>query len=179
MGHCGNGFRNGSATVEPDLATCHPRLLCAIAGLDLPFGNPDFDFYELLGRSVPIRIGRPMVKTAFGIMICASSERSAIGAMDKELRKAGIQEPYQHAERTLATMSEELPQLQHYFFSGIGLRLQNIDAGICANVQRYCRANDIPCLSIHDGFRVMAEHESIVVDLMEEEMKKACAKASA
>ena len=112
-------------------------------------------------------------------MICASGELSAIRAMNVELRNAGIEDPYQQAKKTLATMSEELPKLRQFFFSGIGLRLQNIDAEICANVQRYCRADGIPCLSIHDGFRVMAAHESVLVDLMEEEMKKACAAASA
>ena len=67
------------------------------------------------------------------------------------------------------------PQLAHFWSSGIGLRLQNIDAEICARVQRALRRAGIPVLSIHDSFIVRSRNQSVLADAMEEEMVRACA----
>ena len=168
---------DGVATVEPDIATCHPRLLCVLAGLDLPFHEKSFDFYAELGRNVPTSIDRDLIKTAFGIMICAPTKLSAIRAWAQELRIAGLGGGHKFAERTLSAMSEAMPRLERYFFTGIGLRLQNMDAQICANIQGYCRQRGIVCLSIHDGFRVRSEDNQLVEELMEEEVSAMCKRA--
>ena len=57
---------DGEAVAELDFRTCHPRLLCALAGMDLPFHDAGFDYYDLPG------FDRSHVKRAFNVLINAA-----------------------------------------------------------------------------------------------------------
>ena len=159
----------GAATVELDFRTCHPRLLCALAGLALPFADPQFDFYSEAGAD------RASVKLAVNVMLNAPTSRVARLALASELRDRSDIDPSAHARELMDAIAGQWPQLAHFWSSGIGLRFQNIDAEICARVQRALRRAGIPVLSIHDSFIVRSRNQSVLADAMEEEMVRACA----
>ena len=159
---------DGAATVELDFRTCHPRLLCALAGLALPFADPDFDFYAVPGED------RASVKLAVNIMLNAATPRVARLALANDLRGDGDDAPPAQTRKLMDAIARQWPQLANFWSSGIGLRLQNIDAHICGRVQRSLRRGGIACLSVHDSFIVETRNQSVLADAMEEEMVRAC-----
>ena len=75
----------------------------------------------------------------------------------------------------MVAVRHHFPGLERFWCSGVGLRLQNIDADICQRVQRRLRRSIIPVLSVHDSFIVPVSFDSVLQDAMEEEMQRACA----
>ena len=116
---------NGEPVVECDYRACHLKLLCAIAGIELPWHDEGYDPYRL--PDIP----RAQVKTAFSIMLNAYSEANARWAIFGELR-------VNHADawRLMERIRSQWPGLARCWCSGAGLRLQGVDAEICARVQR-------------------------------------------
>jgi hypothetical protein len=137
-------YLNGAATSEVDIRACHIRLLCAAARIDLG----DVDAYDGLG------LPRSDVKLAVNVMLNASSWRSARAALIERLRENYGPSAAAHVDATRNAIERRFPDLGVYWNSGCGLVLQNIDADICARVQRRLRAERIPCLSVHDSFIV-------------------------
>jgi hypothetical protein len=151
---------NGEPTVELDYRTCHPRLLCAIAGLVLPFDDPDFDFYG--GKGVK----RKQNKLAFNLALNARDERTGIAAISQKFREEGWPCRYLYVRAVLRRLTRRHPELARYFNTGIGLRLQNIDAQMCAEVQRRLREQGVPCLSVHDSFIVPETYTALLKSTM-------------
>lgn len=139
---------DGAATVEIDFACCHPRLLCAIAGIDLPFGDPEFDFYAVRA------LDRRWVKLVFNVFLNADRRRKRIIAARDHLTTKFGTDVALRLPHIAAALDSAYPRLRPFWNSGIGLCLQNIDAQICTGVQRRLRAAGIPCLSVHDSFVV-------------------------
>jgi hypothetical protein len=137
-------YLNGEATCELDIRACHIRLLCAAERIHL--GN--VDAYEGLG------LPRCDVKLAVNVMLNASSWRSARAALIERFRERYGQSAGAHVSAIRGAIERRFPALSTYWNSGCGLVLQNIDADICARVQRRLRAERIPCLSVHDSFIV-------------------------
>jgi hypothetical protein len=157
---------NGEPTCESDIAACHLRLLGACAGVE--FG--DRDPYDGLGFS------RDDVKACFNIMLNASRWRSASGALIERLsgrwdddRPIG---PHVQAIRT--AIQTRFPALERFWNTGYGLLLQNIDAQVCAGVQRRLREAGVPALSIHDSFIVPQPARDLTVSIRDEEFDRAC-----
>lgn len=168
-------FRNhlridGEAVVELDYCTCHLRLLCASSAIELPFDEEGYDPFTVPG------IARRRLKLAFNIMLNAGNKPIAHGAIADELRKKGVLRPYHEAARLMETVGSCFPGLERFWCSGAGLRLQNIDAEICARVQRCLRRQVIPALSIHDSFIVPARVEDVLKAVMDEEIARACSR---
>lgn len=159
---------NGEPVVERDYRACHLRLLCARAGLDLPFQNEDL--YQIQGQD------RSHIKLAFNVMLNADTERGAQSAITSELAQQSVANPGQRARSLMHAVREQFPGLEQFWCSGVGLRLQNVDAEICRRVQRRLRRSGIPVLSVHDSFIVPASFESVLADVMEEEMLRECAR---
>jgi hypothetical protein len=159
---------DGSPTYEHDYRSCHPRLLCANAGLNFPFEDPSFDFYRLPGFE------REHVKAATTILLNAPSLRSARGALVKELAKADIADPVSLAKTLCKAVPAARRELKPYWGTGIGLRLQRIDSDICARVQAELRAQSIPVLSIHDSFIVPVAARRLLKLIMETAMQDTC-----
>ena len=155
---------NGEPTCEPDIRGCHMRLLCARAVLELRETDP----YEGLG------LPRKEVKLAINVMLNASSWPSARGALIERLASqygaaVGIQ-----ADLLRTRVRDRFPALDPFWNTGYGLVLQNIDAAICARLQRKLRDRGVPALSIHDSFIVPQSARGLTVGVMEEEFDKAC-----
>jgi hypothetical protein len=161
---------NGEETCEPDIRGCHMRLLCAGAGIAL---GPDEDPYDGLGPP------RKEIKLAVNVMLNARSWRSARGALVEKLASRYGPSVGTQADLLRAAIEKHFPALSLYWNSGHGLHLQTIDAEVCAEIQRRLRADDIPCLSVHDSFIVPKSAEGQTVALMNEVFDRACAKLRA
>lgn len=159
---------DGEATCELDFPFCHPRLLGASGGLQLPFDDPGFDFYRLPAFE------RVEVKSAVKILLNAPSRRSARGALQLDLQKLGIADAASRAKSLCKAVPAARPELAPYWGTGIGLRLQRIDADICTRVQAELRVRGIPALSIHDGFIVPVSARRSLQLAMDAAMQEAC-----
>jgi hypothetical protein len=159
---------NGEHTVELDYRACHLRLLYALRGLTLPFDIANTDPYEVPGFT------RQEIKLAFNIMLNAKTKRKAFGAIKKCLEEEGFPEPDEHTKKLMKAVAEHFRDLGQVWCTGIGLKLQNIDAKICRCVQRRLRKADAPNLSIHDSFVVPTSKTDLLRDVMEQEMERAC-----
>lgn len=160
---------DGVPTVELDFHACHPRLLAAAAGIDVPFDDASFDFYGIAG------IERRHAKLAVNILLNAEDVRAARCALAKELRQVGEPEPHACARNLIVAVRQAWPALSRFWSTGIGLRLQAIDAAVCARVQRQMRERGRPCLSVHDSFIVEHRAEVALRDVMNAELSRACA----
>lgn len=157
---------NGSPTSEFDISCCHPRLLCAITGLQLPFDDPSFDFYDLPG------FDRALVKVAVNILFNAN--RSPVTALTRELRKQGIVGGRALASELFRAIKAKWPVLAPYWGSGVGLKLQNVDASICSAVHSEMQRRGIPVLSIHDSFIVPSAFEKTLWDVVGTAIDEVC-----
>ena len=157
-------------TVEVDFRACHLRLLSAMAGLQLPFDDPTFDPFVGSG------IYRAAFKTAFNIMLNAGTASAARRAIVAEFSDRGWPYPWEHANEAMAAVIKRFPSLADFWNTGVGLRLQNIDAEICARIQRRFRNHGVPILSVHDSFIVPARHKSDLTATMAIEITGACQK---
>jgi hypothetical protein len=157
---------DGQDTRELDYRTLHPRLVCALAGIDLPFDDKDgFDLYDIGGFE------RSHVKLAVNIMINAESTAASVRALCEGLRdKHHIASPGLLARELVRSVSEAYPALDRYWNSGIGLRLQRLDGDMCGRVQRRLRHDNIPVLSVHDSFIVPRQHTEQLRKVMEDEL---------
>ena len=160
---------DGKPTVEVDFRACHPRLLCARVGLDLPYEDPGFDFYGGDGDA------RKQIKLAFNIALNAANPQSGLAAIAQRFFKEdwgkGQRAAFPLARDTLDQISRRYPALAGLINTGIGLRLQNHDARICTRVQRHFRDHEVPCLSIHDSFVVPSHCKITLQEVMEQEMQ--------
>jgi hypothetical protein len=154
----------GEPVIEVDYKTCHPRLLCALAGIDLPFYDDAFDYYDLLSS-----VSREHVKPAFSILLNARSESAAAMALAEDLAITVAD-----AQRLISDVRRVLPGLQQSWRPGIGLHLQFRDSQICCRVQRMLRRIDVPVLSVHDSFLVAQRYESVLRQVMEDAMEAEC-----
>jgi hypothetical protein len=161
---------NGQPIFEHDFRACHLRLLCARIGVDLPFHEKDYDPYQIPGMN------RSHIKIALNIMLNAGTECAALRAIARKLNDERIDEPYRRARTLMDAVRHWFRGLEQFWCSGVGLRLQNTDADICTRVQRLLRREDIPVLSVHDSFIVPATAKSVLQDVMEEGMVRACKK---
>lgn len=159
---------DGKPTVELDIKCCQPRLLCANAGLEVPFDDPAFDFYQLPGFQ------RVEVKRAFNILLNSTSHRQARSALLHALQREGLPCDGMRAAKILKGIVAAWPQLASYWCSGVGLQLQRIDADICTQVQAELRRQGIPVLSIHDSFVVRVADRAILQQTMDAAMADAC-----
>lgn len=79
-----------------------------------------------------------------------------------------------HARAVMTAVEAHFPALAPYWSTGVGLRLQNLDADICARVQRKLRQRGIPCLSVHDSFVAPASEGLALQVVMDEAFDDAC-----
>lgn len=157
---------DGATTTECDIKACHMQLLCACAGIDIQTEDP----YEL------VDFARTEVKLAINIMLNAPSWASARAALCDELRDRHGAVVGARADSIRSAVSSGYPALERYWNTGYGLRLQNIDATICMRVQQHLRRRNIPCLSIHDSFIVPTSAQSCTIEVMDQELQRACRK---
>jgi hypothetical protein len=130
---------DGQHTVEVDYEQLHPRLLYALAGEHL-----EGDAYTLPGWN------RKVCKIAFNVLLNASGYHQARGALLPYLDGCEVS-----ARELIRDIKARHPKVARYFHSGVGLRLQNVDAEMC----RFVLAE----MSVKKGIVVLPVHDSFIV----------------
>jgi hypothetical protein len=178
---------NGAPVVRADHKCLHPQLLYAQAGVD--FDPTRDDAYDVPGWQ------RQLVKTAFSVLVNASSPDAARSRICFELGKlhgdthcaaamgagAGrhwawhrLKEAHgREADALIAAIRLRHAPIAHAFGSGAGLRLQNIDAGMTLSVTNTLLKRGIPTLPIHDENMAPANYESLLQEVMADALTKA------
>jgi hypothetical protein len=151
-------------TIEHDFAHCHVRLLHALAGLAPPRGDP----YQIGG------LPRDETKRAVNVMLNANGRSEARAAIAAELVDIYAGDADSRARDLMRAVRRRHHRLAPFWTSGVGLRLQAIDATICAHVQRHLRGLNVPVLSVHDSFLVPHTHGDLLLQVMDETFEQAC-----
>lgn len=167
---------NGELVVEVDYSACQLRLTYASVGQPDPLaGEVDqrdvkIDLYAGIGMD------RDVAKRALLIMINARHQQSAELALAKWFRDndrfLNDDKPLELAKRATRVVASHFAVLKSAFFSDLGLKLQRLDADICAEVQREFRARGIAVLSVHDSFIVARRHEEELRAVMSAAFKR-------
>jgi hypothetical protein len=154
-----------------DFSACQLRLAHGVLGLPDPLcgkirtGRDDADLYAVAG------VERAAVKLAVLIMINAGNRQSAEKALAQKLYIEGMLPAganfQDEARNALDAVVRHFSTLDTLWFTDLGLRLQRIDADICAKIQQALRSRGIPVLSVHDSFIVASPHH----ETLETEMK--------
>lgn len=166
---------NNNPTVELDYSRLHPTMLYAKEGISL-----DFDPYEVPSLKHIIHNHRDVGKTAFNALINAARSPKSVPSdfltfrinTDKEL----VESHNIKWEEFLDIMIAQHEPIAHYFKTGIGIELMNMDAAMAEIVLLHFAKQGIPCLPVHDSFIVDENYEGELEDTMhsayEEVMKK-------
>jgi hypothetical protein len=146
---------------ELDYPQLHPRLLYAELGAHLVE-----EAYKVAGHEN----NRPMVKTAWQMMINARSRPSAAVALAKEL---GGPSHLSQANGLLTALEKRHDRIRPSFYTGAGLRLQRTDSDLMMSVELKCLAEGIIALPVHDSFVVkQGRTADRVREIMEMELEQ-------
>lgn len=170
---------DGLPTVELDYSGLHIVLLYHIEKIDY-WKNVGTDPYKLPGIEQSERMRRLLKQVLL----------SSINAKDKKNAEKGIQhgiykdlknlgwafEEKVNREALIDAFAKHHAPIAKYFFTGHGIKLQNIDADIAEHVINHFTQKDVPVLCIHDSFVIQATKEAELLDVMEKAFQKAVLK---
>ena len=143
---------DGQRVVELDHEQLHPRLLYALAGKKLGGDAYTLDDW-----------GRDLCKKAFNILLNAPTYRSALNALAQEI---GGLDAMAQAKRLIAEIGLKHSRVAGYFHTGIGLRLQCIDADMAEAVIGRLLKQGVTALPVHDSFLVQDKHSGLLREAM-------------
>ncbi len=130
-------------------------MMYAMARLRMPEG----DLYDL--PDIP---DRKYGKVAMLIMVNAENRRKATGAYNDEFR--GDADKPKASDVFNKILEKHPPEIQKMFFSGIGGELQNKDSRLAEAIIDTLTREGIPCLSVHDSFRIQERYADKLVEIM-------------
>ncbi|MFL5283208.1 MAG: helix-turn-helix domain-containing protein [Rhodopila sp.] len=142
---------DGEPVVEHDYRQLHPRLIYARAEKQL-----DGDAYTVPGWD------RNDAKPAFNILVNAPNYPSALGAITDRLDGDRHQ-----AAMLINAIRDQHAAIAGYFHTGMGLKLQNTDAGMARSIMARLHRQGINTLPVHDSFIVKRRYEEALLEAME------------
>lgn len=160
---------NDEQTIEWDYSGLHIILLYALKDLDyweIGGGDP----YELPGREPSARLRR-LLKIILLVAINADDMTKTLGGIrwhiNQRLDEYGwVREEGIDIEELVDEFAERHQPIKEYFFSRMGVRLQNFDSRIAELVINELTAMGIPCLAIHDSFITTRQEEQYLETAM-------------
>lgn len=161
---------NFEDTCEPDFQGLHPNMLYHLNGMDFGEG----DIYAC--GDAP----RKLYKMAFLVLINSRPTddpyRSVSGVFRDMKLHYSSQFPDCLKKKILQPIIDDIFKTHHriseYFFSDIGLKLQNMDSKITSNILDYFIKQDIPVLSIHDSYIIQQKYREELIETMTTEYQK-------
>jgi len=152
---------NDEDTVEEDYSQLHPRLLYRMEGQPL-----DVDAYTIDGWE------RDLCKKALNIILNAGTYQSALVAIASKIgARDGPGNNYEKAKALICALKAKHQPVAKYFHTGVGLRLQAVDASIAENVMRRLRKQGVVSLPVHDSFIVPANDHDALKEAMDIALK--------
>lgn len=167
---------NGHETVEVDFSGLHISMLYAKNGL-APLDDP----YQFISGH-----NRQLAKFATLVMINTSSEKGVVASLMKRKmqlhNKQGLSPKKSALKHALDTCTDfsaivDLIKKNHaaissHFFSGIGIKLQNIDSLMALEIINFFCQKGIPVLPIHDSFIIEKQYSAELKAKMQEVFEK-------
>jgi hypothetical protein len=149
---------NGAVVEELDFKGLHIRMLYALKGIDIGDDDP----YVI---SEEDKLYRDLFKLAVLILINASGRTATIEAIRSEVSSkfptfAG------NLEELIDRFVKHHHSINEYFFSGHGVKLQNIDSDILDDVLYELSIRGIPALPVHDSLVVPTGNRELVTNIM-------------
>jgi len=147
----------GIPTSELDFSGLHINLLYLICKKELPSLDPyDIDGIGTYG------LNRQIVKIILLHIINAKSRKSAVKSITMTINfDTTLYEYVSHNKLDYLSFIDEIlithKSIKKYFFSGQGIKLQNLDAMMAEAVINHFTNIGIPILCIHDSFVIAAD----------------------
>ena len=170
-------YINGKATVERDYSCLHPTMLYMMNGSfdkKLRPANP----YYYSKCNEPEK--RKEAKLAFLIMINSKDEKEAVPALRSgfikrlKYKKGDYRLKDEYIKNLFTVLENHNKPIKEFFYSNIGLTLQNYDSIMAQNIMRRFTLRPIPkpIFCIHDSFIVQKNDEWFLKILMANELEK-------
>jgi len=162
---------NGHLTVELDFSAMHLRMLYHVKGMECRE-----DPYSIPGKPQEFR---KLAKLASLIAINAKSPLGATMALNSEIKTDKKNQDLKNTMERIGTSAKEImgafrgahPAIRKYLHSGYGVKLQNKDSMIAADILMHFTVKGIVCLCVHDSFIVEKKHEDELKQTMKEVYK--------
>ena len=160
---------DGEPTVEIDYGQLHFRMLYRFESS--PKATTSSDLYQVDGMDMKHRDDNKGLYTA---ILNASSQNQVLRLIGEKMRKGvwytdGFPDGIKNATALLKVLQAQHPQIEKYFYSGIGLSLQNTDSKIMHQViMKLLIEHDVVALPIHDSVIVKGKYKHLLKDIMEE-----------
>lgn len=150
---------NGNRTQELDLGNVHISIIYALGGINYAW-DIGGDAYKLPGYEHLSPHDRKMLRECVKQvqLIAINAKRDeAVGAIRSALLEDRAKwEWFKASGLSIRTLIEALlakhPRIAEYFFTGVGIKLQNWDAQVAQRVMDHFTAQGVPVLAIHDSF---------------------------
>lgn len=147
---------DGMPVVELDHSQLHPRLLYKL------YGRPiDGDAYTIDGWE------RRLVKVAFNILLNAATYTAALWAIAGQLNGDRAE-----AAHLIEAVKQKHHRIGDAFHTGVGLRLQTVDANMAEEVLIRLMGHGVVALPVHDSFIVKAQHEGLAAEAMDRSFRE-------
>ena len=157
---------NGRQTIGLDYSAVQPHIIYALADKPVPEG----DVYELDGiHDFNIKIAKKLMLIMFN---CKSRSGAVLAMLKHDGERAREGKAWGLTREVINEYIEGLirkhPAIADNFFSGIGLKAQNIESNIAVRVLLKLIGQDIACIPIHDCFIVGAQNKAALARAMDE-----------
>ena len=145
---------NGEPVVELDIKSCHATMAFAHVGIDW-YAQSNQDLYSRLEED---GWPRDVVKKAFNIMMNAPSRSLAVGSLKGQQRKTGflfndVMTPFKGwSSHLVHSIEDAYPEMEDVFYAELGNHFMNKEGNICMAMVEWAAKEQIPLLTIHDGF---------------------------
>ena len=160
---------DGVPTVEVDYGQLHFRMLYRFEGSVR--ATTTSDLYQIEGIDPKYRDDN---KSVYAAVLNAQSRKQIEKLIVKNKRDGiwyadGFPLGINSATDLLKTLEAQHPQIEKYFYSGIGLSLQNTDSKIMHKViMKLLIEHDVVALPIHDSVIVKGKYKDLLKGVMEE-----------
>ncbi len=161
---------DGEKVIEIDYSGLHIVLLYALEGIDY-WKDIKTDPYQLSGYETSKRM-RGLLKQVLLTSVNAESKTAALKGVRYEISKnkekyGWVLDEGIDLNELIENFSSTHSPIAKYFFSGFGVKLQNLDSRIAELVIEEFTARNIPILCIHDSFMVPEQYKELLHGRME------------
>lgn len=160
---------DNEATIEVDFKCMHSRILYALEGeeylKDIYHLDGIDEKYRDLTKQIFLKIynAKSLSQTRNSVRASGVLKNKLDGKFPKGIRSYND---------FIGCIERQHPTLAKYFYTGIGLRLQNIDSRIAESIMlRMIKEHNTVALCVHDSFIVKKRYKKELIQVMQEEYK--------
>ena len=141
--------------IEWDYKALHPVLLYLFEGIDYFKKYKDDDPYLIDGYDP---LTRKLFKLVLLTVVNAEDSDKAFQAIQNEFNLNPDYEDFNHfnINKLMIDLENKHPDINHHFYGGAGIRLQNADANISSLITSTFSKQSLPIALIHDSY--LARH---------------------